>query len=75
MIDIAKIKHGAVVKINDGTQGVVKGSYMSIDGLVLRVLQTGGIVQRNVPLKNVTDVVDGPNDDQDPNGTVTSSFS
>lgn len=58
MIDLNTIKLGMTAVINDGTKGVIKGSYMSADGLVLRVLQGGGIVQRNVPLKWVTKVID-----------------
>lgn len=58
MIDYERLKPGVVVKIDDGTQGVVKGSYLSPDGMVLRILQSGGIVQRNVPLRNVIEVVE-----------------
>lgn len=58
MIDVSKIRHGSRVTMDDGTKGVVKGSYVSVDGLVLRVLQTGGIVQRNVPIGHVTEVTD-----------------
>ena len=59
MIDIAKIKAGVRVKLSDGTEGQVSGSYLSVDGLVLRVqTSAGSIVHRNVPLDQVVEVMD-----------------
>lgn len=58
MIDISKLKAGAVVKLADGAVGEVRGSYLSTDGLVLRVNTGGGIVDRNVPLDQVMEVAD-----------------
>jgi hypothetical protein len=59
VIDVAKIKAGVKVKLNDGTDGVVKGSYLSSEGIVLMVNKTGGVVAQNVPLKNVTEILEG----------------
>lgn len=57
--DINDIKAGVKVTLSDGSEGIVKGSYMSGDGFMLRVLPGGGgIVQRNVRLKDVTGVID-----------------
>lgn len=68
-VAIEDIKVGMLVQVNDGTSGVVKGAFLSPDGFCLRILQGGGIVQRNVPLKFVVGV--GPAEAEDPNVTGT----
>ncbi len=59
MIDVSKIKAGKWVKLDDGTEGEVKGSYLSVDGIVLRVVkQPGSIVAQNVPLSRIVEVME-----------------
>lgn len=53
------IKCGSKVKAKDGEQGTVKGCFMSEEGIVLTV-QTAPdrAACRNVPLKDVEDLLD-----------------
>lgn len=59
MVDVTKLKSGAKLKLSDGSVGTVRGSYMSTEGLVLRVkMSPDSVCDRNVPLADVTEVVD-----------------
>lgn len=56
-MNIEDIKRDTRVELLDGAQGVVKGSYLSADGFMLRVQVSDGIVTRNVRLKDVIAVL------------------
>jgi hypothetical protein len=57
VIDVSLIRPGVLVKLADGTEGEVKGSFLSTDGLVLRISTgTGQIVDRNVPIERIIEV-------------------
>lgn len=59
MIDLTKIVPGSVIRIKDGKQGVVRGSYMSTVGLVFTVKSNDkGIVQWNVPAGDIVGVTE-----------------
>jgi hypothetical protein len=59
VIDVSLIRPGVLVKLADGTEGEVKGSFLSTTGLVLRISTGAGmIVDRNVPVTQILDVVE-----------------
>lgn len=59
MIDPMRIKSGVLVKLADGTEGEVRGTYLSMDGIVLRVQTSpGSIVQRNVPIEQILEIIE-----------------
>ena len=57
-VDIAKLKKGEKIKTSDGAVLVIRGCYMSTDGVIFTANDGGGIVDRNVPLKDILEVVD-----------------
>lgn len=58
-VDAKDIKAGVRVKLADGAAGEVRGSYMSAEGIVLRVAtEAGSVVQRNVPLADVVEILE-----------------
>lgn len=57
MIDIEKLKPGAKIRTKDGSTLTVRGSYMATDGLILTANDGGGIVDRNVPLRDIVEVL------------------
>lgn len=59
MVDVTTLKAGVKVKLTDGTVGTVRGSYMSTEGIVLRVrCSPESACDRNVPLADVAEVID-----------------
>lgn len=59
MVDVTKVKAGAKVKLADGSFGTVRGSYMSAEGIVLRLkMSPDSNCDRNVPLADVLEVLD-----------------
>lgn len=57
MIDITKLKKGAKIRIKDGAVLMVRGSYMSTQGLIITANEGGGgIVDRNVPVADILEV-------------------
>lgn len=58
MIDVSQVKADVKVRLPDGSVGEVKGSYLSTEGLVLRVqMSAGAIVTRNVPIERILEIV------------------
>ncbi len=56
-VDIAKIRTGVKVTLPGGSVGVVRGSYMSADGLILRVkVGDSGITEQNVPFSKIVNI-------------------
>lgn len=59
MIDYERIKAGVLVRLSDGTEGEVRGSYLAGDGIVFRVqTNPGSIVQRNVPISQIVEIIE-----------------
>lgn len=60
MIDVSKLKTGVKVKLeNPEETGTIRGSYMTIDGIVFTVkTNPGSIVDRNVLLKDIKEIVE-----------------
>lgn len=59
-LDLTKLKPGVLVRLADNSVCKVRGSYMSPEGLALTVkMDAGSICDRNVPLKDVVEIVEG----------------
>jgi hypothetical protein len=57
MIDVAKLHKDAEVTLESGEKGIVRGCYMSTEGIVVMVRTSpSGIVDRNVPLEKISEV-------------------
>lgn len=57
MVDAREIRSGGTVVLTDGSRGVVRGSYMSAEGIVLRVkMSADSVCDRNVTLDQVAAV-------------------
>lgn len=54
MVDAREIRSGVTVTLTDGSRGVVRGSYMSAEGIVIRVkMSADSVCDRNVTLGQV----------------------
>lgn len=59
MIDVSKLKTGVLVEMKDGERGVIRGSYMSVDGIILTVkTNPSSACDRNVPLDQIEKVIE-----------------
>lgn len=59
MIDLTKLKKGALIRTKDGAKLTVRGSYMSTDGVIITANDGGGIVDRNVPIGDILEFIEG----------------
>lgn len=58
-VDVLKLRKGAQILLKDGRKGVVKGCYMSTEGVVVMAKTGGGVADENVPLDNIAEVTSG----------------
>ena len=58
-VDVLKLRTGAEILLKDGRKGIVKGCYMSNEGVVVRAKTGGGICDENIPLENIAEVTSG----------------
>ena len=59
MIDVLKLRKGAEILLKDGRKGIVKGCYMSTEGVVVMAKTGGGISEENIPLDDIAEVTNG----------------
>lgn len=58
MIDISKIKPGVKIKVKDGAILHVRGSYLSVEGLIIRAKpDPSGPYERNCPLGDIEEIL------------------
>ena len=58
-VDVLKLRKGAKIILKDGRPGIVKGCFMSTEGVVVMAKTGGGICDENIPLENIAEVSSG----------------
>jgi hypothetical protein len=58
-VDVLKLRKGAEIVLKDGRKGIVKGCYMSTEGVIVMAKTGGGICDENIPLENIAEVNSG----------------
>jgi hypothetical protein len=59
MIDVSKLRKGVTVVLKDGRRGIVRGCYMSTEGIVAMVrTNPASIVDDNVPIETILEVIE-----------------
>lgn len=58
MLEITRLRSGVKIRLKDGTILMVRGAYMSTGGIIITANDGGGIVDRNVPITEISEVID-----------------